>query len=97
MERQGLSRWLAAARRAGIDAAEDLGARNWPGVTADCVIGIFESGHLLASWLVVGQGGRWAVARCADGAVSPSFGSLSEALALVRAMETPVMSASGRC
>lgn len=82
-DRRLLSLWLAAVRPAGIDSAEDLGARPWPAATADCIIGVFKAGHLLASWLVVGHDGRWAVACCADGAVSRSFGSLADALEAV--------------
>lgn len=82
-EQSVLSRWLTAARAAGIDAAEDLGVRPWPAPAAEVIIGIFKAGHLLASWLVVGQSGSWAVACCADGGVSPSLGTLTDALSLV--------------
>lgn len=82
-ERRGLSRWLAAARRAGIDAAEDLTGRPWPAPSPDSVIGVFKGGRLLASWLIVGQQGRWAVACCADGNVSASRDTLADALALI--------------
>jgi hypothetical protein len=86
-ERLSLSRWLAAAREAGIDAAEDLGTRPWPSEAAQTIIGVFKSGHLLASWLVVGKDGDWAVACCADGLVSPPLATLSDALALVCPVE----------
>jgi anti-sigma factor RsiW len=82
-ERRTLSHWLAAVRSAGVDAAEDLGERPWAMPAADTIIGVFRSGHLLASWLVIGQSGSWAVACCADGAVSEACDSLAEALALV--------------
>jgi hypothetical protein len=82
-ERRTLSHWLASVRAAGIDAAEDLGARPWAAPAADTIIGVFRSGHLLASWLVIGQSGSWAVACCADGAVSGACDNLSDALALV--------------
>lgn len=82
-EQRTLTEWLAASRRAGIDAAEDLGSRPWPSSGAETIIGIFKAGHLLASWLVVGQAGSWAVACCADGAVSGSCDSLAEALSVV--------------
>lgn len=91
-ERKVLSRWLAAARAAGIDAAEDLGLRPWPAPAAEAIIGIFKAGHLLASWLIVGQRGSWAVACCADGGVSPSLGTLTDALSLVCPVGPSVMS-----
>lgn len=90
VERRTLSRWLAAARRAGIDAAEDLGVRPWPAPSADSIIGVFKAGHLLASWLIVGQSGSWAVACCADGNVSSPLDTLADALALVCPVEAPV-------
>jgi len=90
LQRRVLSRWLAAAQPAGIDAAEDLAERPWPGAAAESIIGVFKAGHLLASWLVVGQGGTWAVACCADGAVSPSFDDLAEALALICPVEETI-------
>jgi len=83
MDRRVLDRWIAAARQGGIETAEDLGFRAWPGDRAETIIGVFKSGHLLASWLVVGQAGAWAVASCGDGAVSPRLGSLADALDLV--------------
>lgn len=90
VERRVLSRWLTAARQAGIDAAEDLGIRPWPAPSADSIIGVFKAGHLLASWLIVGQEGSWAVACCADGNVSESLGTLADALALVCPFEAAV-------
>lgn len=90
LERRLLSRWLTAARQAGIDAAEDLGVRPWPTPSADSIIGVFKSGHLLASWLIVGHQGSWAVACCADGNVSVSLGSLADALALIYPFEAAV-------
>ncbi|HTW72130.1 MAG TPA: hypothetical protein VME47_19755 [Acetobacteraceae bacterium] len=83
MERGVLDRWVAAARKGGIETAEDLGFRPWPGQGTETIIGVFKSGHLLASWLVVGQAGAWAVASCGDGAVSARLGSLADALELV--------------
>lgn len=82
-DRRVLARWLDAARSAGIDSAEDLTARAWPVAAADCIIGVFKAGHLLASWLVVGHGGTWAVACCADATVSASFAQLTDALEVV--------------
>lgn len=83
VERRTLASWIAAAREGGIDTAEDLGFRPWPGVGTATVIGVFKSGHLLASWLIVGRAGSWAVASCGDSAVSSRVSSLADALALV--------------
>ncbi|HUN40894.1 MAG TPA: hypothetical protein VMU81_11425 [Acetobacteraceae bacterium] len=82
-ERRVLDGWIAAAKQGGIETAEDLGFRPWPGHGTETIIGVFKSGHLLASWLVVGQAGAWAVASCSDGAVSPRLRSLADALELV--------------
>jgi len=82
-ERRVLAGWIAAARKGGIETAEDLGYRPWPGHGAETIIGVFKSGHLLASWLVVGKAGDWAVASCGDGVVSPRVASLADALELV--------------
>ena len=69
-QRRYLMGWSDAARAAGIDAVEDLSLRQWPDSEAETIIGVFQSGHLLASWLIVGHGGTWAVACCGDGSVS---------------------------
>jgi hypothetical protein len=83
VERRILAGWIAAAREGGIETAEDLGLRSWPGIGSETVIGVFKSGHLLASWLIVGHGDCWAVASCRDNAVSSRVSSLADALALV--------------
>jgi len=82
-ERRTLGGWANAVQACGIDLVQDLRLRPWRCPTADSVIGVFQSGQKLAAWLVVGQDGRWAVARCADGAVSYAVDSLDAALALV--------------
>src|SRR6185437_6961166 len=82
-ERRSLSRWLADVRSAGIDAAEDLSSRPWAGPAADTIIGVLRWGDVLASWVVIGQSGSWALACCADGEVSGACDSLSKALAVV--------------
>jgi len=82
-ERRVLEGWIVLARAGGIETAEDLGLRPWPGHSSETIIGVFKSGHLLASWLVVGRAGSWAVASCGDGAVSPRLNSLADALDLV--------------
>ena len=83
VERRYLEGWSVAARASGIDAVEDLRGRAWPGPVAECIIGVFQSGHLLATWLIVGEAGSWAVACCADGRVSDTLPSLVEALEFV--------------
>ena len=75
--------WHDAARASGIDSIEDLTHRPWPRGDADTIIGVFESDHLLASWLIVGQAGEWAVACCRDSAVSASVPTLADALQIV--------------
>lgn len=82
-QRRYLFGWSDAARATGIDLVEDLSFRPWPDCDADTIIGVFRSGHLLASWLIVGHGGTWAVAFCSDGTVSNSVPTLADALHLV--------------
>ena len=92
-DRRMLAGWITESRSAGIETVEDLAIRPWPEPNAETVIGVFKTGHLLASWLIVGQEGCWAVACCADGAVSPRLPSLADALALVHAPVRTVQSA----
>jgi hypothetical protein len=82
-ERRTLGGWASAVQACGIDTVQDLRCRPWRCPTADSIIGVFQAGQKLAAWLVVGQQGYWAVARCADGAISAPVDSLAEALALV--------------
>jgi hypothetical protein len=82
-QRRYLLGWSDAARASGIDAVEDLAMRPWPDSDAETIIGVFQSGHLLASWLVVGHGGTWAVASCSDGSVSSPVPTLADALNIV--------------
>jgi hypothetical protein len=89
VERRILAGWIVAARDGGIDTAEDLGIRPWPGLGAETVIGVFKSGHLLASWLIVGHDDSWAVASCGDSAVSSRVASLADALKLVYPRQAP--------
>lgn len=82
-QRRYLLGWHEAAQSIGIDAIEDLTARPWPDCTADTIIGIFQSGHLLATWLIVGKAGSWAVACCRDVTVSAPVPNFADALQLV--------------
>lgn len=93
-DRRMLASWVTASRAAGIEAVEDLSVRQWPESGADTIIGVFKTGHLLASWLIVGQSGSWAVASCADGVVSPRMASLADALARVHPTEPRGVSSS---
>lgn len=80
-ERRYLEQWQRAARVVGIDAVEDLAQRRWPCTVDGAVIGVFTEGDEAATWLVVKHNGRWAVACCADNAVSRFADSLADALA----------------
>lgn len=83
IERGTLAGWIAVARKGGIDTAEDLGVRPWPGLGTETIIGVFKTGHLLSSWLIVGRAGSWAVASCGDSVVSARVSSLGDALDLI--------------
>ncbi len=87
-ERSYLLDWQSRVREIGIDAVQDLAPRRWPCPIADTIIGVYKLGDELASWLVVGHAGWWAVSCCGDGTVSRSFGSLADALALVYQLGT---------
>ena len=87
-ERSCLLDWQSQARAIGIDAVQDLAPRRWPCPIADTIIGVYKLGDELASWLVVGHAGWWAVSCCDDGTVSQSLGSLADALALVYQLGT---------
>jgi hypothetical protein len=87
-ERSYLLEWQTRVRAIGIDAVQDLAPRPWPCPIADTVIGIYKLRDELASWLVVGHAGWWAVSCRDDGSVSQSLGSLADALALVYQLGT---------
>jgi hypothetical protein len=82
-ERAYLLDWQIGAHGLGIDAVEDLVSRPWPCPIAETIIGIYKLGDELASWLVIGHAGGWAVSCCNDGTVSRSLASLVDALSLV--------------
>ncbi len=84
-DRHFLSAWLDCARARGIDAALDLSVRPWGISGAGVIIGVFSEGQDQASWLIVGHGCRWTLARCADGFVSEEITSLPAVLALIDA------------
>ncbi len=82
-ERRHLREWQVSAQAIGIDAVEDLTSRPWPCSVAGTVIGVFIAGSTAARWLVVGNEGAWAVARCVEGDVSRTLNSLAEALTVI--------------
>ena len=86
-DRTYLQDWRRAAQDSGIDAVDDMMLRPWPCPVADVIIGVFKAGDDRAAWLVIGHNGSWAVARCADGVVSHSVETLSEALSLIHPSE----------
>lgn len=87
-ERSYLLDWQTRVRAIGIDAVQDLVPRRWPCPIAETIIGIYKLGDEMASWLVVGHAGWWAVSCCDDGTVSQSLGSLADALTLVYQLGT---------
>lgn len=78
-DRIALCTWLDAVRGFGIDDVQDLSGRSWGEFRADYVIGVFKSGEIVASWLIVGHRNAWAVASWPDGAVS-AYATISAAL-----------------
>jgi hypothetical protein len=89
-DRQILSAWLSRVGSAGggsrgIDAAMDLSVRPWGVSGVGAIIGVFEPGQDRASWLIVGHGSGWTLARCADGFVSDVMSSLPAVLMLIDA------------
>lgn len=63
----------------------DLSVRPWGVSNVGAIIGVFDTGQDKASWLIVGSGSGWALARCADGFVSDVMTSLPAILALIDA------------
>ena len=82
-DRHVLQSWTIAARDAGIDEVRDLAPRRWPVAMSGAVIGMFTRNEDYAVWLAIEQAGRWAVASCIDGSVSPPMDRLEDALAVI--------------
>ena len=57
----------------------------WGVSGAGAIVGVFAGGDDRASWLIVGHGSGWTLARCADGFVSDVMTSLPAVLALIDA------------
>lgn len=89
-DRHILSAWLHRAGARGIDAAMDLSVRPWGVSGVGAIIGVFDVGQDRASWLIVGHGSGWTLARCADGFISDEMTSLPAVLALIDADRTVV-------
>jgi hypothetical protein len=82
-DRRVLQSWIITARETGIDDVRDLAPRNWPVAIAGALIGMFTRGDNYAVWLAIEQEGRWVVAGCIDGSVSPPVDRLEDALAII--------------
>jgi hypothetical protein len=78
-----LTDWLATAGTGTIDTVIDLLPRPWNVAGPHTIIGVFEKGKETASWLIVGYGARWTLARCGDGYLSNACATLGEALRLI--------------
>jgi hypothetical protein len=76
-----LSAWVAAADR--IDTVLDLSPRAWNVPGNRTIIGVFERGKPLASWLIVAEQSVWTLAACDDGAVSEPCTALAEILKVI--------------
>ena len=78
-----LQAWISSARSCGIEGVEDLRDRPWPVPTEAIILGVFRAKEQFASWLLVGHGGRWAVAACLTHNVLGSRDNLADALSLI--------------
>jgi type II secretory pathway component PulL len=79
-DRQVLMDWLATAKSNGVDAVIDFADRPWESGELDAVIGVFETGHPLASWLLVRYQAQWVAVTIEDEAISAVCDNLAEAL-----------------
>jgi hypothetical protein len=82
-DRRLLQSWIPAASEVGIDDVRDLAPRRWPVAITGAVIGMFTRNDDYAAWLAIEQAGRWVVADCIDGSVSPPVDRLEDALAII--------------
>lgn len=82
-EREAVAEWLSRARLSGIELLQDLRDRPWPVVTDAAILGVFRTGEVRATWLIVGQDDSWAVASCERNEVIGSNPSLAGALAMI--------------
>jgi len=79
--RDSLSNWLDGMGR--IDTVIDLSPRPWKVAGTRTIIGVFERGKPLASWLIVAEQSVWTLAACDDGAVSEPCTTLAEILKVI--------------
>ncbi|WP_428484017.1 hypothetical protein [Rhodopila sp.] len=82
-DRQVLADWLATAKPGEVKTICDFTPRPWHLAALEVVIGVFESGRPLASWLLVRYQSCWVLATVDDDAVSEVCDSLTEALGLI--------------
>jgi hypothetical protein len=83
-DRQALADWLVRQAPAHIDAVRDLSARPWNLAGIGPIIGIFEPGKPLASWLIAHHAQGWLVVRPSDGSMADPAATLADALGLLR-------------
>ncbi len=81
--REILTDWLDLARSGPIDTVVDFSLRPWNVAGAHSIIGVFEKGEESASWLIVGSGCEWTLARCRDGHLSDVCATLPGTLRLI--------------
>lgn len=75
--------WLATQTGHRADNVADLKDRPWRIGGLDVVIGVFESGHATASWLLVRYQSHWVVATVSEDTVSAVCDDLAQALRLI--------------
>jgi len=79
--RASLAAWLTTADR--IDAVLDLSPRDWRVPGDRIILGVFETGKLRASWLIVAEQSVWTLGNCDDGWVSEPRTTLADMLPLI--------------
>jgi hypothetical protein len=81
-DRRTLSCWLADAAGGHIDVV-DFTPRPWNVSAARTILGVFEPGQTLASWLIVRHHTEWILIRRSDGLVMDVSVLLADVLALI--------------
>ena len=82
-DREVLSNWHRTIADRRIDMIVDMSLRAWNTAGARVIIGVFEQGKDIASWLVVEYHGSWILVHCADHTASAEFATLAEVLTLI--------------
>ncbi|WP_428491320.1 hypothetical protein [Rhodopila sp.] len=80
-DRQTLADWLEDAD--GIDTVMDFSPRRWNVAGARGILGVFEAGREIATWLIVREGSGWILLRCRDGSISNLTSRLADVLRLI--------------